>query len=136
MMVFRDVTEQRKAQTQLEVSERLSSLATMAAGVAHEVNNALAVVVPNAAFVSNELESLSAELRSVPGGTAEQLRRLDELAEAQSELRMAADSIASIMRDLKAFARPPAPAIGEADVRRAIEWAVRAAGQELRDCQG
>jgi len=66
VMVFRDVTELRRVQAQVELSDRLSSLATMAAGVAHEVNNALAVVVPNAAFIASEFQSLKAELRSTP----------------------------------------------------------------------
>ncbi|HEU5074566.1 MAG TPA: response regulator, partial [Polyangiaceae bacterium] len=133
VMVFRDVTEERKMQAQLELSDRLSSLATMAAGVAHEVNNALTVVVPNAVYIANELENLSAELRSAPPATAEVLRRLDELVEVQGELRTAADSIGDTMRALKAFSRPTLPASGEADVRRAIQWAVRSTGQALPD---
>jgi two-component system NtrC family sensor kinase len=40
-MVFRDVTEQKRLQKQLEVADRLASLGTMAAGVAHEINNPL-----------------------------------------------------------------------------------------------
>lgn len=133
VMVFRDVTEERRVQAQLELSDRFSSLATMAAGVAHEVNNALTVVVPNALLIANELENLSAELRSEPRATAQVLRRLDELVQVQGELRTAADSIGDTMRALKTFSRPTVPANGEADVGRAIDWAVRSTEQALRD---
>ena len=55
-MVFRDITEEKLAQKQLELADRLSSLGTMAAGVAHELNNPLAVVMANANLALEELE--------------------------------------------------------------------------------
>ncbi len=68
VMVFRDVTEHRQSQRQLEIADRLASLGTMAAGVAHEINNPLAVVVANAEFVLEHLER--ARVPSVPAATA------------------------------------------------------------------
>jgi len=58
VMVFGDITEQKKLQKQLELTDRLASLGTMAAGVAHEINNPLAIVVTNARFLMEELSDL------------------------------------------------------------------------------
>ena len=55
VMVFRDVTEQTILQRQLELSDRLASLGSMAAGVVHEINNPLSVVVANTGYVLVEL---------------------------------------------------------------------------------
>lgn len=133
VMVFRDVTEQKRLQKQLELADRLSSLGTMAAGVAHEVNNPLAVVVVNAAFVQEEMARVQSELRSRGGAQNDDLiRLLEEAAQAQADVQSSASRIGRIVADLKAFSRPAPQASGDADVGRAIEWAVRTTAHEFR----
>jgi PAS domain S-box-containing protein len=127
VMVFRDVTEQRLLQQQLEVADRLASLGTMAAGVAHEINNPLAVVVGNAEFVLEHLRTMSRE----PGAAARK-REMEELIDAQRDILSAASRISHIVSDLKAFSRPGGAPSGAMDVRSAIEWAVRSTAQEFR----
>ncbi len=131
VMVFRDVTEQRSLQKRLEVSDRLASLGTLAAGVAHEVNNPLAVVVANAAYVESELRDLRAHFARLGGGATE-LARFDELLGAQGEIEPAAKRIARIVSDLRLFARPAVPSPTESDVARAVHWVVRSTEHELR----
>jgi PAS domain S-box-containing protein len=102
VMVFRDVTEQRQLQQQLEVADRLASLGTMAAGVAHEINNPLAVVVGNAEFV---LEHLSRGLRLEPEG-----REAKDVIDAQRDILGAASRISASCPSSKPFrGRSPAP---------------------------
>ena len=96
VMVFRDITEHKQLQRQLEVADRLASLGTMAAGVAHEVNNPLSVVIANATYVQSELERLASE-RPDDGALAEAISAQDDLARAASR-------IARIVGELRAFA--------------------------------
>ena len=125
VMVFRDVTEQKLVQKQLELTDRLASLGTMAAGVAHEVNNPLAVVTANASFVRAELEML--ELAATADSS-----QLAAILEAQREIETAAARIARIVSELQAFARPHTPSRGEANVADAVQWAVRSTAHEFR----
>ncbi len=133
VMVFRDVTEQKLLQKQLELADRLSSLGSMAAGVAHEVNNPLAVVMVNAAFVLEEMARVRIELGSRGDGQNEDLIRvLDEAEQAQADIQSAASRIGRIVADLKVFSRPAPQASGDADVGRAIAWAIRTTAHEFR----
>jgi CheY-like chemotaxis protein len=104
----------------------------MAAGVAHEINNPLAVVVGNAEFVLEHLER--SQSAGVPAATAAELQQaaLEGIIEAQRELLSAAARIARIVSELKAFSRPEPEASGSADVRDAIEWAIRSTTHEFR----
>ncbi|PYP67103.1 MAG: hypothetical protein DMD36_16020, partial [Gemmatimonadetes bacterium] len=132
VMVLRDVTEQKLLQKKLELSDRLASLGTMAAGVAHELNNPLAVVVANAWLVGEEMTRALAELREGHVPRAETLHRLEEAVAAQSELQASASRVGRIVADLKTFIRPAQQPAGVADVARSIAWAVRATSHELQ----
>ena len=126
VMVFRDITRQKLLQKQLELSDRLASLGTMAAGVAHEINNPLASIAGNAAYVLDELRSL----QRVGVGDPE---KLAEAIRAQVDLESSTARIAKIVSSLRVFSRPVAQvAVGEADVGLSVEWAVRATAHEFR----
>jgi len=131
VMVFHDVTEQKRTQSQLELSDRLASLARMAAGVAHEINSPLAVVAANTELL---LEELRDARREPPGATSTAraaMTGIEHVMELLTEIEVAGERIARIVRDLTAFARPAPRADGEADVRRAIARAVRSTSHEL-----
>lgn len=115
----RDVTEQKKLMAQLMVSDRMASVGTLAAGVAHEINNPLAVVVSSLGYMSECLEG--------PGGGVEALR--EPLAEAIE----AAQRVRRIVHDLKRFSRAPDEEFRAAvDVRAVIESTIRMAWNEIR----
>ena len=124
VMVFRDVTDRERMRAQLEQTERLAALGTLAAGVAHEVNNPLTVVLANIEYVRQELgrrhESATEGAAPAP------------LAIALADVESAAVRIGQIVADLKAFARPPAADGGTVDVVATAEWALRATAHEFR----
>jgi len=132
VMVFRDVTEQKHLQKQLEIADRLASLGTMAAGVAHEINNPLCVVVANAGLVLEELESLLSPSGSSPSTPEQRTHLLEEAIEMERQILSAASRIARIVSDLAAFSRPEPQASGSLDVRDAVEWAIRSTAHEFR----
>jgi PAS domain S-box-containing protein len=129
VMVFRDVSEQRQLQTQLEFADRLTSLGTMAAGVAHEINNPLSVVVGNAGYLHDELEICRAALaRGEPPSNA---HHLDAMLQAVADIQSAADRMSHIISDLRAFSRPAAREAGLVDVAECAKWATRATSKEF-----
>ena len=89
-----DVTELRELQARLSESARLASVGTLAAGVAHEINNPLAWITAN---LDHGLELLA---RPDAGSSAAELRVL--LVEALQ----GADRISSVVRAMRAVGHP------------------------------
>jgi signal transduction histidine kinase/ActR/RegA family two-component response regulator len=90
VLVARDVTQERHMQARLRLTDRLASVGTLAAGVAHEINNPLAYVSANLSFLSREL----------PGNAANEKLR-DALRDAREGVRR----VEQIVRDIKTFSR-------------------------------
>jgi PAS domain S-box-containing protein len=131
VMVFRDVGEKKRMQQQLELADRLSSLGTMAAGTAHELNNPLTVVVTNTGILGEELAQLEAALRS--SSVREMTNKnFASMFAALADIQAAASRMGRIVGDLRGFARPVESESQSIDLRRAIEWAVRATAHELQ----
>ncbi|MFO0750508.1 MAG: PAS domain S-box protein [Myxococcota bacterium] len=123
MAVVRDVTEQKRLQSQLMVSDRMASVGALAAGVAHEINNPLAAVIGNLDCV---LESLGGAERGEPW-----LR--DSVRQPIVESLEAAQRVRFIVGDLKLFSRAPIePVPGDADVEAVMESSLRMAWNEIR----
>jgi PAS domain S-box-containing protein len=53
--IIRDITERRRVEVQLQRAEQMQSVATLAGGVAHEVNNQMAIVLGFGQFVLGAL---------------------------------------------------------------------------------
>ena len=131
--VVRDVTERRKMQSQLMVSDRMASVGTLAAGVAHEINNPLAAVIANLDYVSDSLG------RIVGGDAASQSEGrsdawiLEEIKSPLDDAREAAQRVRFIVRDLKIFSRSPSDEPrGTVDVKAIMESSLRMAWNEIR----
>ena len=118
LAVATDATESAKLRAQLIHSDRLASIGLLAAGVAHEINNPLAYVLPN-------LERLAEGLASPS----------PDLAALQDNVRGALDGVRrvqKIVRDLGSFAREARDDTTATDVDAAVESALLLAESELR----
>mgnify|MGYP002363314360 FL=1 len=93
--VLRDITDRRLLQARLTEADRLASIGTLAAGIAHEINNPLSYVLMNLANAVEQLGEAPSELR----------------ANLQEALQ-GAERVRRIVRDIKAFSReePSEPA--------------------------
>nr|WP_255662680.1 ATP-binding protein [Myxococcus sp. RHSTA-1-4] len=128
--VARDVTEARRMEERLRLADRMSGVGTLAAGVAHEINNPLSYVIGNQQFVLERLEPLLAEANGEV--TQVQVSFLQSLAEALRDASEGAGRVRHIVRDLKTFSRGDEETTHPLDVRRVLESAVSICHNEVR----
>jgi PAS domain S-box-containing protein len=119
--IIRDISERKKIEAQLMVSDRMASVGTLAAGVAHEINNPLAAVVTNIELAEEETDRV---VRSMADGR--------ELALLLADARVAADRVRNIVKDLKLFSRADDDRRELVDVERVLESSLRIASNEIR----
>jgi PAS domain S-box-containing protein len=123
LVVARDVTEERQLRLQLQLAGQLASVGTLAAGVAHEINNPLAFVSAALVFVQDHMKTLADH--PAPELWNEMKQALAEASEGTRRIR-------DIVRDLKTFSHS-APAEGQrADLKAAAEWALKVTAHQLR----
>jgi signal transduction histidine kinase/DNA-binding response OmpR family regulator len=124
VVIFRDVTVERAAQEQLMVSDRMASIGTLAAGVAHEINNPLTAVVANLGLALSQTSELESEAGFSP--------QFAELRECLEEARDASNRVRYIVKDLKLFSRSEEDQRGPISVEQVMESTLRMAENEIR----
>lgn len=112
--------ELARARLQLFQWEKMASIGVLAAGVAHELNTPLGVVVSTS-------EQLSRSLAAPAGGsTPDRTARLVKLC------LEAANRAVAIVKDLRAFSRPESKAVEWVDLAEVVHSTVRLLGPTLR----
>ncbi|MGA8892869.1 MAG: MASE1 domain-containing protein [Anaeromyxobacteraceae bacterium] len=112
----RDLSDRNRA----EEEHRLAAVGTLAAGVAHEINNPLTYVTANLAF----LEETLGKMRGLHPD-------VEEAEEAASEASLGARRVRDIVRDLRFVARPPDGRRVEVDPATEIRSALNLAQAEI-----
>jgi PAS domain S-box-containing protein len=115
-----DLAARRQSQARLLATDRMVSVGTLAAGVAHEINNPLAFLLTNLHFAADALAG--------DGGAPP----LGPVREALQEALEGAERVREIARDLKAFARSDDRGRGLVDVERVLETSVKMAWNDIR----
>jgi signal transduction histidine kinase len=113
--------ERRAMQEQLRIAERMASVGTTTAAVAHEINNPLAVVLAGLEEIGREHARLAGA--GVALGTAD---------EALQDVREAAERLRDIVRDLKLFSGPEDERTTCVDVRVVLDSSCRLAWNDIR----
>ncbi len=116
-----DVTERARAQNRLVQTERLASMGTLSATVAHEINNPLT-------YILGSLELATARLSAT--GAALPLAR--ELAAHLEDAREGADRVRRIVRGLQAFSRRDDDRVEPTDAIAVLERAIEMTDNALR----
>lgn len=102
----REITERKKMAQQIRQTEKLTALGQLVAGVAHELNNPLAVVMGYAQILAQH-PALEEKIRK-----------------DMSKILHESDRAAKIVRNLLTFARPCEPHMVRVDVNRLISNAL------------
>jgi PAS domain S-box-containing protein len=123
VVMVSDVGERRKLQAQLLLADRMSSLGTLSAGVAHEINNPLAYVIASLDLLAARLPELSDSLQREPAEFVDQ--QLKRAREGTARVRR-------IVRDLKSFSRADEETITPTDLRKSLDTAITLVWNEIK----
>ena len=121
LTMARDVTARKALEAQLMQADRLAALGTMAAGVAHEINNPLAYVMLNLDWIARKMPDA---MRDGSG--------VEALAELLREARGGVERVATIVRELRSFSRADGETRRNVDLKVVVQSAIRIAAHEIR----
>ncbi|MCP4448427.1 MAG: hypothetical protein GY811_24255 [Myxococcales bacterium] len=96
LILLRDLTAQRRVEKRLRLADRMTSLGSLVAGIAHELNNPMSYVLANLEMLGDELRALELEPSQAT-----------ELFEMLAESREGCMRISSTVGELQRFSRPP-----------------------------
>jgi len=129
---IRDLTERRRMENQLIFAGRMAAVGTLAAGVAHEINNPLAYIVANIDFVRHQLTTFGSRIARLSSLNGDLGHAVDEAGEALAEARQGAERVRNIVRDLRVFARGDEDQSGPVALRRVLDSSINIAWNEIR----
>ena len=127
ILLVKDVSEPKKLRESLTRTQRMEGLGTLAGGVAHEINNPLAVLSMNLSSLK-EVHAQVAHL--VAGAPATKVQQ--EANELVEESVAAVARIASIVRTLQLFSRPQDEDAADQSVGQIVDAAAAVALNEIR----
>jgi PAS domain S-box-containing protein len=126
VLVLHDVSEQRRRDEQLALTDRLSSLGTLVASVAHEINNPLAYTLGNLTLALDDL----AELRDrLPDDESREM--LERVLRGLGDAEQGAQRVATTVKELRVFGRMEERTLRAVDPRACVDWAIRLTGNQL-----
>jgi len=121
LAMARDVTQRKQLERQLIQADRLAALGTMAAGVAHEINNPLAYVMLNLEWIARKLPDVMSAPESLPA-----------LLVMLEEARQGAQRVSTIVRELRSFSRAEGETRRPVDLATIVQAVIKMVGNEVR----
>jgi PAS domain S-box-containing protein len=124
IVLGRDITERKQLLQRLAQADRMASVGTLAAGIAHEINNPLAYVMASLDLTKRKLELLSS-------GRAALEATLTQVTSALNNAREGTERVSTIVRDLRTFSRADPNRRVLVDVEAVIDSAANMAWAEI-----
>jgi two-component system NtrC family sensor kinase len=124
--IARDITERKQVQEKLRATDRMVSLGTLAAGVAHELNNPISYVLSNLRFAVDELGDQAEAGKALSG------EQLQEVQQALREALEGGERMRNIVRDLRSFSRREDERFGPVDIHTVLDSCASLARSEIR----
>ncbi|NLX90018.1 MAG: PAS domain S-box protein [Firmicutes bacterium] len=144
VIIFRDITEQKKVEAQLALSQKLKSIGELAAGIAHEINTLMQYIGDNITFLQRAIKDIVYDLmvdykqltnKPEDDKIFESLVRkilkkeeklgvaylLEEIPKAFEETLEGIEKIKKIVYAMKDFAHPGKKEMKPADINKAVE---------------
>ncbi len=126
VFIISDVTERNRVLERAMQLDRMIAVGTLAAGVAHEINNPMAYIHTNLEYAIEGLEQV--QTGSKPSGG----RRLGGVIEALQDSLNGANRVREIIRDMKSISRRAPGTLGPVDLVEVARSAINMASHEVR----
>ncbi|SYZ71907.1 putative Histidine kinase [Candidatus Zixiibacteriota bacterium] len=134
--IVRDISELQRNRSQLVQSEKLAAIGTLAAGVAHEINNPIGYISSNLNTLAKyalKIKSSFSNYAPADKEEAEQVSEiLDDCASAINESLEGAARVKKIVADLKSFSRIDRAEHEYANINEGIESTLNIVWNELK----
>jgi len=143
VIVFRDITEQKKNEAQFALSQKLKSIGQLAAGIAHEINTPMQYISDNTRFLQDAFNNIytfwnycnQAKKTVTEGNMSPELiveidnkeKELDidyimsEIPKAVEQSLEGIDRVSKLVLAMKEFAYPGIKEKSPADLNKAVE---------------
>jgi PAS domain S-box-containing protein len=124
LVIMRDVTQQNQMERQATLNDKLATVGTLAAGVAHEVNNPLSYVLANLVFLQEQLEDIKRHLQMNGSFDGTCQKTFEEMKGELADIAKGSEKIRDIVKGLKAFVRANDDELEKVDLNQAVESAI------------
>jgi signal transduction histidine kinase/CheY-like chemotaxis protein len=127
-----DISELHHLQRTTIQNDRVIALGTLAASVAHEINNPLTYVLSHGEDVERELDALEALIGRLEGSALQDAKAsLRRVREGFAPIRSGTSRIWDITRDLRTFSRPEESSLGPVDLRGVVLSVLKLVAKEV-----
>lgn len=149
LLIANDVTERNQLRIQAQLQDKLASVGTLAAGIAHEINHPMAWVLANLGFIKEHLSEVQESIDKLckvidqqPIGNdslvqdclneVKKYQNVFKLTEIIDESIEGAERVRDIVRSLRGFARVDESEAKSIDIHDVINSAINMSYQEIK----
>lgn len=119
--VIFDTTEIHQMRQRVLASHKMAAVGNLAAGVAHEINNPLAIAMANLDYIAEEFAALTPSLP--PHSPLSEA--IDDIGKAITKVQSSTDRVRRIIDDLRTFSDSAEGRADRVNLQRLVSWAIR-----------